>query len=153
MLEQFLKKNLNLSKAKDAEFSAGSPSYWRKFILNSSDTIFAGGAPTGITTTNISTGAGGTSFFNSHSSDNGWDQDAQGISFAGIGATTLTLGGGKNYDGGTDYDATGSKLQFHLVDWLVVMNYLKTQKNLILISYLWVQDQCLEKILRHFLLN
>ena len=103
-----LEKNLNLSKAKDAEFSAGSPSYWRKFILNSSDTIFAGGAPTGITTTNISTGAGGTSFFNSHSSDNGWDQDAQGISFAGIGATTLTLGGGKNYDGGTDYDAAGS---------------------------------------------
>ena len=103
-----LEKNLNLSKAKDAEFSAGSPSYWRKFILNSSDTIFAGGAPTGITTTNISTGVGGTSFFNSHSSDNGWDQDAQGISFAGIGATTLTLGGGKNYDGGTDYDAAGS---------------------------------------------
>ena len=103
-----LEKNLNLSKAKDAEFSAGSPSYWRKFILNSSDTIFAGGAPAGITTTNISTGVGGTSFFNSHSSDNGWDQDAQGISFAGIGATTLTLSGGKNYDGGTNYDAAGS---------------------------------------------
>ena len=101
-----LEKNLNLSKAKDAEFSAGSPSYWRKFILNSSDTIFAGGAPAGITTTNIVGVA--TNKFNAHSSDNGWDQDAQGISFAGIGATTLTLGGGKNYDGGTDYDAAGS---------------------------------------------
>ena len=101
-----LEKNLNLSKAKDAEFSAGSPSYWRKFILNSSDTIFAGGAPIGITTTNVVGVA--TNKFNAHSSDNGWDQDAQGISFAGIGATTLTLGGGKNYDGGTDYDAAGS---------------------------------------------
>ena len=102
-----LEKNLNLSKAKDAEFSAGSPSYWRKFILNSSDTIFAGGSGNlGITTTNI-VGVG-TSHFDSFSSDNGWDQDAQGISFAGIGATTLTLSGGKNYDGGTDYDATGS---------------------------------------------
>ena len=101
-----LEKNLNLSKAKDAEFSAGSPSYWRKFILNSSDTIFAGGAPTGITTTNVVGVA--TNKFNAHSADNGWDQDAQGISFAGIGATTLTLGGGKNYDGGTDYDAAGS---------------------------------------------
>ena len=102
-----LEKNLNLSKAKDAEFSAGSPSYWRKFILNSSKTIFAGGAGNlGITTTNI---VGVTSIkFSSHSSDNGWDQDAQGISFAGIGATTLTLSGGKNYDGGTDYDAAGS---------------------------------------------
>ena len=102
-----LEKNLNLSKAKDAEFSAGSPSYWRKFILNSSDTIFAGGSGNlGITTTNI-VGVG-TSHFDSFSSDNGWDQNAQGISFAGIGATTLTLSGGKNYDGGTDYDATGS---------------------------------------------
>ena len=102
-----LEKNLNLSKAKDAEFSAGSPSYWRKFILNSSKTIFAGGSGNlGITTTNI-VGVG-TSHFDSFSSDNGWDQDAQGISFAGIGATTLTLSGGKNYDGGTDYDATGS---------------------------------------------
>jgi len=101
-----LEKNLNLSKAKDAEFSAGSPSYWRKFILNSSDTIFAGGAPAGITTTNIVGVA--TNKFSAHSSDNGWDQNAQGISFAGIGATTLTLDGGKNYDGGTDYDAAGS---------------------------------------------
>ena len=102
-----LEKNLNLSKAKDAEFSAGSPSYWRKFILNSSKTIFAGGAGNlGITTTNIVGIA--TNKFSSHSSDNGWDQDAQGISFAGIGATTLTLSGGKNYDGGTDYDAAGS---------------------------------------------
>ena len=102
-----LEKNLNLSKAKDAEFSAGSPSYWRKFILNSSKTIFAGGSGNlGITTTNI-VGVG-TSHFDSFSSDNGWDQNAQGISFAGIGATTLTLSGGKNYDGGTDYDATGS---------------------------------------------
>ena len=102
-----LEKNLNLSKAKDAEFSAGSPSYWRKFILNSSKTIFAGGAGNlGITTTNI-VGVT-TNKFSSHSSDNGWDQDAQGISFAGIGATTLTLSGGKNYDGGTDYDAAGS---------------------------------------------
>ena len=102
-----LEKNLNLSKAKDAEFSAGSPSYWRKFILNSSKTIFAGGSGNlGITTTNI-VGVT-TNKFSAHSTDNGWDQDAQGISFAGIGATTLTLAGGKNYDGGTDYDAVGS---------------------------------------------
>ena len=48
------------------------------------------------------------------SSDVGWDQNAQGIKFAGI-ATTLTLGGGKNYDGGTDPDASGA-FQVTLVD-------------------------------------
>ena len=103
-----LEKSVSLSKAKDAEFSAGSTSYWRKFIANSGSTIFAGGAPSGISTTNIATGAGGTSYFNAHSSDNAWDQNAQGISFAGIGATTLTLAGGQNYDSGTDATAEGA---------------------------------------------
>ena len=42
-----LEKNLSLSKAKDAEYSLGSPSYWRKFTANSSQYIFAGSAPAG----------------------------------------------------------------------------------------------------------
>ena len=32
-----LEKHLNLSKAKDAEFSVGSPSYWRKYLYTNSD--------------------------------------------------------------------------------------------------------------------
>ena len=32
-----LEKHLNLSKAKDAEFSVGSPSYWRKYLYNTSE--------------------------------------------------------------------------------------------------------------------
>ena len=103
-----LEKHLNLSKAKDGEFSAGSSSNWRKFIANNSRQIFAGGSPSGITTTNIVAGTGSTTYFNSHSSDNGWDQNAQGISFAGIGATTLTLAGGQNYDSGSDVTAAGA---------------------------------------------
>jgi hypothetical protein len=103
-----LEKHLNLSKAKDGEFSAGSSSNWRKFIANNSRQIFAGGSPSGITTTNIVAGTGSTTFFNSHASDNGWDQNAQGISFAGIGATTLTLAGGQNYDSGSDVNAAGA---------------------------------------------
>ena len=46
-----LEKNLSLSKAKDAEYSLGSPSYWRKFTANSSQYIFAGSQPAGIVTT------------------------------------------------------------------------------------------------------
>ena len=116
-----LEKHVSLSKAKDAEFSAGSTSYWRKFLANNSGTIFGGSSPSGITTTNIVGVA--TNKFNAHSSDNDWDQNAQGISFAGIGATTLTLGtnkqqgdvagvstnyAGTDYDGGSDITASGA---------------------------------------------
>ena len=97
-----LEKHLSLSKAKDGEYSLGSPSYWRKYTYNNSTNIFAGGAPAGIVTTSFSAGTF------TLSSDVGWDQNAQGIRFAGIGATTLTLSGGKNYDGGTDDTAAGS---------------------------------------------
>jgi hypothetical protein len=45
-----LEKHLNLSKAKDAEFSVGSPSYWRKYLYTNSQYIFGGSAPVGITT-------------------------------------------------------------------------------------------------------
>ena len=83
------------------EYSLGSPSYWRKYTYNNSTNIFAGGAPAGIVTTSFGAGASNFTQF----ADGGWDQNAQGISFSGIGATTLTLGGGKNYDGGTDEDA------------------------------------------------
>jgi hypothetical protein len=97
-----LEKHLSLSKAKDGEYSLGSPSYWRKYTYNNSTNIFAGGAPAGIVTTSFASGTF------TLSSDVGWDQNAQGINFAGIGATTLTLSGGKNYDGGTDDTAAGS---------------------------------------------
>ena len=97
-----LEKHLSLSKAKDGEYSLGSPSYWRKYTYNNSTNIFAGGAPTGIVTTSFALGTFDLS------SDVGWDQNTQGIRFAGIGATTLTLSGGKNYDGGTDEEATGA---------------------------------------------
>ena len=97
-----LEKHLNLSKAKDAEFSAGTPAYWRKYLYNNSTNIFGGSAPTGITTTNF--GAGNFTF----ASDNGWDQEAQGISFAGSGSVTSTLGGGKNYNGMTGIQTAGA---------------------------------------------
>ena len=53
-----LEKHLSLSKAKDAEFSLGSPSYWRKYTYNNSANIFAGSAPNGKVATNTTTVAG-----------------------------------------------------------------------------------------------
>ena len=101
-----LEKHLGLSKAKDAEFSAGSPSYWRKYLYNNSNQIFGMGGPTaassGITTTSFEFGGF------TRETDNGWDQDAQGITYAGSGVTTLTLTGGKNYNGMTGIQTAGA---------------------------------------------
>ena len=99
-----LEKHLALSKAKDGLYSLGSPSYWRKYIYNNSQNIFGGGAPAGIVTTSLGIGTANFAQFG----DGGWDQNAQGIRFSGIGVTTLTLSGGKNYDGGTDEEAAGA---------------------------------------------
>ena len=99
-----LEKNLNLSKAKDAEFSAGSTSYWRKFLLNASDNIFGLSGPTSpVTTAFKSTGNGFVK-----ETDVAWDQNAQNIKFAANGNIGYSLSGGKNYDGTSDITAAGA---------------------------------------------
>jgi len=87
-----LEKHLSLSKAKDAEFSAGSPSYWRKYLKNNSGYIFGGGAPTGLTTTGFSAAF-------TEQGDTGWDQNAKGIIFGASGKQDLSLVSGKDYNG------------------------------------------------------
>ena len=99
-----LEKNLSISKAKDAEFSLGSPSYWRKFTANSSQYIFAGSAPAGIVTTGFA--SGGTGF--DLESDVDWDQNAEGITFAATGNSNNTLSGGWNYDGAGNVENAGA---------------------------------------------
>ena len=98
-----LEKHLNLSKAKDATFSVGSPSYWRKYLYTNSENIFGlTGSKIGLTTTGFT----GTAF--SQFADGSWDQDAEGIVFNSCGATNLTLDGGKNYGGKTDLTTEGA---------------------------------------------
>ena len=96
-----LEKHLSLSKAKDAEFSVGSPSYWRKYLATNSQHIFGGSAPSGIVTSSYSSDF-------SLDTDTGWDQDAQGTNFATTGANTLTLAGGLNYNGQTGVSTDGA---------------------------------------------
>jgi len=96
-----LEKHLSLSKAKDAEFSAGSPSYWRKYLASNSQYIFGGSQPAGIVTTGFSSGF-------TLATDTGWDQETSSIIFGATGANTLTLAGGLNYNGGSDITASGS---------------------------------------------
>jgi hypothetical protein len=97
-----LEKHLGLSKATDAEFSAGSTSYWRKYIAAGSATIFAGGAPVGLTTVGFDAGQFDLT------TDNGWDQPAENIIFGTAGSNTYTLGGGLNYGGTTSLTTAGS---------------------------------------------
>jgi hypothetical protein len=104
-----LEKHLGLSKATDATFSVGSPSYWRKYLAANSSYLFGGSAPAGIVTTGFISGSarvGGGGF--TLASDNGWDQPVDGIQFAAYGASTNTLVGGINYDGQTNLSTSGA---------------------------------------------
>tara|TARA_R100001460_G_scaffold87772_1_gene129234 strand:+ start:1817 stop:4021 length:2205 start_codon:yes stop_codon:yes gene_type:complete len=101
-----LEKHLNLSKAKDGEYSVGSTSYWRKYLANVSQYIYGGSAPAGITTTGF-TGGTATAVGNLDA-DSGWDQEANGVTFGGSGVFTGSLAGGCNYGGVQNYTSTGA---------------------------------------------
>jgi hypothetical protein len=98
-----LEKHLSLSKAKDAEFSLGSPSYWRKYLATNSQYVFGGSEPTGTVSSGFST-VGGYAV----ATDNAWDQDADGATFRVTGSNVLTLASGKNYGGTTGITSTGA---------------------------------------------
>jgi len=93
-----LEKHLNLSKASDAEFSVGSPSYWNKYLEVNSEYVFAG---SGSNQTLVKTGFEGVGF--TTFTDGGWNQkaeDADGPNiFDACGPLNLTLSQGKNYGG------------------------------------------------------
>ena len=99
-----LEKHLNLSKAKDGEFSVGSPSYWRKYLYTNSQYIFGGRQPH----TTAVTGFGNSPLNYELDDDTSWDQDAKDVNFAGCGAFTGTLGDGVNYGGKDDLTTAGA---------------------------------------------
>ena len=94
-----LERHTGLSKAKDAEFSAGSPSYWRKYLKNNSSYIFGGGAPIGITTSGFSSGW-------TKQADQAWDQDADGIIFGSSGTKNYKIVNGEDYKRNLNADGT-----------------------------------------------
>ena len=98
-----LEKHLSLSKAKDAEYSVGSPSYWRKYLASNSRYIFGGSQPANI----VSTGYEDSVNFDVFGSGD-WNQNTDQIIFDSTGANTLVLTGGKNYDGGENLDSAGA---------------------------------------------
>ena len=99
-----LEKHIALSKAKDGEYSLGSPSFWRKYLAANSQNIFGGTSPVDIVVTGF-TGIG-TEYTQISPTASEWNQDAQGVTFAATGNTTLTLQGGLNYGGITTITAS-----------------------------------------------
>lgn len=96
-----LEKHIGLSKASNATFSVGSPSYWRKYLAENSQFIFGGSQPAGIVTT-----AFGEDFL--LETDIGWDQPADNVPFGASGANTYVLDGGKNYNGQSNLSTAGA---------------------------------------------
>jgi hypothetical protein len=96
-----LEKHLGLSKAKDAQYSVGNPSYWRKYLETNSEYIFALNQPAGIVTTGYTSGFSPTT-------DNDWNQDTNGIIFGSIGSSTNSLTGGQDYGGSSSIETSGS---------------------------------------------
>jgi len=101
-----LEKHLNLSKAKDAEYSVGSTSYWRKYLATNSQYIYGGSSPAGIVTSGFT--AGTATAIGNLDADSGWDQDANDVNFGLSGVVTASLGGGTNYGDKTDYTTSGA---------------------------------------------
>ena len=100
-----LEKHVGLSKLTDAEYSIGSPSYWRKFIANQSDYIFAGGSGNlGLTTTGYSSAF---TLDNDGSWDQSVDQNTNGF-FDAVGNVTSTLSGGADYGGAVGIGNSGA---------------------------------------------
>jgi hypothetical protein len=97
-----LEKHLSLSKGSDAEFSLGSPSYWRKYLSTASNYLFGGSAPVGIVTTSTLKDTFGAS------TDIGWDQEVEGIAFGAIGSQTYSLSGGIDYNGSSGLTSSGA---------------------------------------------
>ena len=97
-----LEKHLGLSKAKDAEFSLGSPSYWRKYLATNSEYIFGGSEPSDTVVTGLASNGYGLATGTS------WDQNASNVIFAATGSNVLTLASGKNYGGKTGITSTGA---------------------------------------------
>ena len=94
-----LDKFTTTSKAKDAIYSVGNAQYYRKVIEIGSPNIFAGGAPSGVVTTDLD-----ADFY--PVSDVAWDQDTENISFASIGNYVASLSGGTDYGGKATIDTT-----------------------------------------------
>lgn len=99
-----LEKFTFLSKSLDGKISPSESVYYKDYIANNSEYIFAGVATTGSATGFIST----TGYTNS--SVGNWGQNAQGVKFSGEGNVTYNLSGGVDYSAANGMSASLSAI-------------------------------------------
>ena len=112
-----LEKHTFLSKAKDSTADGNAPTrnYYKDYLINGSQYIFAGynpsiGEDSYHGTTPAATGFS-TNFVPYTLGEGQWGQDAQGIQFAAVGNKTYTFGGGVDYSANKGYATTLGDLQ------------------------------------------
>ena len=100
-----IEKHLNLSKAKDGIISPSQNIYYKDYISNGSEYIFAGAQPASSATE--PTGLVPSATVGWTLADEGnWSTNAQGQIYAAMGSKTYDLAGGKDYNGTVDtFDA------------------------------------------------
>jgi|TARA_B100000085_G_scaffold199506_1_gene183037 hypothetical protein len=104
-----IEKHLFLSKSLDAvsNQNGNEKIYWKNYVADNSEYIYAGTNPSrGTGSLNyiearalgFTTSSGGSDSFTAlNTSTTAWNQNAQGITFTGLGATSYSLGGGVDY--------------------------------------------------------
>ena len=112
-----LEKHTFLSKAKDSTADGNAPTrnYYKDYLINGSQYIFAGynpsiGEDAYHGTVPAATGFS-TNFVPYTAGEGQWGQDAQGIQFAAVGNKTYTFGGGVDYSANKGYPTTLGDLQ------------------------------------------
>jgi len=107
-----LEKHLNLSKALDASADGEAPTktYYKDYIANGSEQIWAGYSPANEAdaywgTAPLATGFS-TDFVAYTTAEGIWGQEAQDVRFSAIGNVSYTLGGGEDYQAGGGMEAT-----------------------------------------------
>ena len=131
-----LEKHISLSKAGDTVSAVNSPQkiYYKDFLANNSAEVYAGNNVSSAADAYWNTIPRATGFSTActpeTTAEGLWGQDAQGITFAGIGNVTYTLTSGKDYtaegsgmtatlgDLSTAYDLFGNKDEIE-VDFLI----------------------------------
>ncbi len=96
-----LEKHLYLSKAKDGKRQPAEEVYYKNYLANRSEYIYAGGAPSGVSggLTAINSGSGDTDIKDFTATTGNWGTNAAGVTYNVEGNRSYDLVGGKDYSG------------------------------------------------------
>ena len=104
-----VEKHLYLSKAKDGKRQPAEEVYYKNYLANRSEFIYAGAAPDGISgsLTAVNSGAGDSDIKDYQKTTGGqWGKNAAGVTFNVEGNRSYSLSGGKDYNDTDGFQVT-----------------------------------------------